>query len=266
METIGNIGIYVPAGKADVAIERGFSLARRTGALVTYLAPPEAHGEFAAPSAERAVLLPEASAKAIRSAIESEAIDFLVKAALPAKGSGRIVGGIARELLRDCPCPLWITRSSAGATHSPVIAAVGRVEDADSDDVASAKRVISTAAYLSACQGRPLVVAHAWSAVGEPLVTRLGRRERQRYLLDHRRWLYGKLAKLTRRSTDTPALIELVQGSPSTAISELAESLDSDTIVVGHRGRRGLRAMLFGNTGEELIDSTTSGVVSVLAS
>ena len=55
--------------------------------------------------------------------------------------------------------------------------------------------------------------------------------------------------------------IHVVENTPATAISELAEQLGVDLIIIGTVGRSGIKARMVGNTSERILDHTQADVL-----
>lgn len=267
METISHIGVFVPKlgssehNQSDPALAEARQLAEQTGAKVTVFCPANAvessdldHEPLAGPIAN-----------ALREAVVEHEIDILLKTARPGRKSERVIGRLARSLLRNCPCPVWIVRPKQ-AGSPPVIAAVGAIDyDSPPAELTISRRVIAVAATIAQLQSRPLVVTHV--SRDDQMRYTLIRDWREEYIhrIEYRRWIYGRLARFAEKVTDMPVLIEPLTGNPVRAIVELGQRLRSDTIVVGHQMRSGLRAMLFGNTGETVVDESDANVISVNA-
>jgi len=267
VKSIKHIGVFLPNYEpADPALERARSLAIETSARISLLTAMEWQADYDATqmvleSNMEIIELPGADAESVRAAVDSEDIDILLKTARPQPASGRVVGGLARDLLRGCPCPVWVVRRSRPSDRAPVIAAISSLAN---EDVALARRVIQTAARIAQVESRRLLVAHVWS----PLERALGQlvpSDRRLYIAEHRRWRRRELKSLTRAFSPIEAECVLLQGAPESALTQLAAEKSSETIVVGHQGRSGISAFLFGNAGERIIEETRANVISVRA-
>lgn len=286
MTALRHIAVYLPhGGIGDPGLQSAAALARRVGARMTLLSALPLDWRSHRASALRrfdqerlddvaarlgrhvhTAVLDGPPPSSIRRAVAVREIDLLVKTARPRSFLDRVIGGVARDLLRQCPCPVWVVRANWRGDEAPIVAAIGAVGwSADPDDLELARQVLSVAADLAALHGRQLVVAHAWDPIAGRVVARSSSSELQTYLRDEEQHLRGDIAELL-AGLEIEAEIALVRGEPAAAVADLAGRLGSEMIVVGNRGRSGLSGLLFGNTAERVIDAAnTSSVLTVRA-
>jgi nucleotide-binding universal stress UspA family protein len=192
--------------------------------------------------------------------------DLVIKTAR-AKVNGRRVyfGTTAMHLIRKCPSPVWIVPPTAIPTSPRVLAAVDPVSRSRYQ-ASFARRVLEYARVLAEHLGGSLDVVHAWEA--RATATLLARGEPQdttryvdsvyaasRYALDE-----------LERTPGQPAGSEhfhLVRGQPEDEIPRFAVEQQSDVVVLGSVGRRGISGLLIGETAEEILSRIECGVFCV---
>ena len=164
------------------------------------------------------------------------------------------LGTTARHLVHDSPCPVAVIRSTASC-GAPERVVVG-VDGSPASD-----RAVRWAGDEADRHHVELVLVHGWSY---PYARTDTRSEQARDLteIDADCTLTGATAAARQRCgvTVTRVLIE------DSAVSALLGAVrDGDLLVVGSRGRGGVRARLFGSTANAILDHAAVPVVVVRA-
>jgi universal stress protein E len=153
-------------------------------------------------------------------------------------------GSTAMKLLRNCPCPVWVTKPSDGIPMTSLLVAhdlgpVGR--HALDLGVALARAYDLQLQVLHGIEYLPVADA---TGLGMPIdvSTTLHHDARDRILLE----LAG--SELAR----TP-LVTVINGAPESAILETVQKDSIDLLIMGTIGRSGLTGVLTGNTAERLL-------------
>ena len=173
-------------------------------------------------------------------------------------------GAIDMELLRQCPCPVWLV---AGSTTSPpqhILAAVC----ADGEEVEQAlnARILDWALTIGSPTGARLTVLNAWTIYGASLLkSRLPAQEFAGIVATTRSNEEAALARVVQplASRLAGAALECVYGEPDRAIAAFAELNAVDLIVMGTVGRSGLAGVLMGNTAERVLRRLRGSVLAV---
>ncbi len=180
----------------------------------------------------------------------------------------RLFGSTSLHLMRKCPCPVWVLKSSRRHRFDRILAAV----DPDPLDVVRDgvnTKIMELATSLAASEESQLHVVHAWQ-ICEPSVwqswqeqvppsqtqdwVEQTRAAHQRRLDD----LLGKfdLAALQHQS-------HLIEGEAGAVIPQLARKERIDLIVMGTLARAGLEGFFIGNTAETVLQRVTCSVLTV---
>ncbi len=180
-----------------------------------------------------------------------------------------------RELMRHCPCPVWLVNVADLSEDRCIIAALdmpddGAISTALNEHILQVSRSIALATF------RPLHVVHAWTLPGEGHL-RTGRsaatdREVDRMVAQEAvirmAWL-RKVVSASRSVDDRIALnylapeLHAIKGNASRVVPDLAKKIGAGLIVMGTESRSGLRGMLIGNTSEAVVSRSDSSLLIV---
>lgn len=169
-----------------------------------------------------------------------------------------------KRLLRACPCPVWVIRSTRAKTQR-VLAAV----DIDPDESGLNQRILALAATMTELYGGELHVVHAWRVAGEDTLRnsafihqspketdRLVAAERLR----HQRSLDELLAGAGAGQAWIP---HLEKGSAAAVVADVVARKRINLVVMGTVARSGLAGLLVGNTAEQLLDDIRCSMIAV---
>lgn len=166
----------------------------------------------------------------------------------------RKLGSIARHLLRQCPCAVWLEDPREGADPSMILAATDLSPVGD--------RAVGLAASIADALGAELHVVHAYSlSLDAQLEGGEGRRE---YEEEKRRTACEHIRQVL-ASTPLAAKAKLHVGlsSPTQAVLEGVEALHAGLVVMGTVSRGGIPGFLMGNTAERLVDRIDCALLTV---
>ena len=220
---------------------------------------------------EAALLAGKTATPIIREVVQGER-DLVVKVAdHVGRPAGRSVRDRDLQLLRECPCPIWLVKPGAARPYRRILAAV----DVDYHGPMQAKpkharnrQVLEYAVALALFDFAELHVVHVWQAYGEEAL-RSGRSPFPQWDTDayvareekkHLDSLHDLLAEV-RGSVGSDTLeglkprTHLVSGEPRDELARLARSLQVDLVVMGSSAHRGISGLIIGNTAESLLTS-----------
>jgi universal stress protein E len=229
---------------------------------------------------ETEVLIGKLFIEVIREVLRHEH-DLVMKCVSDKEPMAALFGSADLQLLRQCPCPLWLGRPQDALNYRRVLAAV------DVEPLASPKEqtqqqalnaaILDLAAALATSEFAELHVVHVWNALGEPILrggmiatpaeTKIDaylEAERRR----HGQGLERALADLeSRLGTETLSWLKpirhLPKGSPREELPVLATRIDADILVLGTLGRTGVSGLLIGNTAESVLQRINCAVLAV---
>jgi universal stress protein E len=200
-----------------------------------------------------------------------EGHDLLIKAAEPSEAIHRVLfGHVDRQLIRKCPCPVWIEKPTSAGSHDRILAAVDPAPFDESGDPAVRDElnlhILHDALLLAQIEEAELHIVHAWSfdmemplrsraGLPEDVVAELGesvRKAHQQALAD----LVGPMMEHVTRA-------HLVKGPPGEEIARLAAKEEIDVIVMGTMCRSGVSGWFIGNTAETVLEHIDCSIVAL---
>lgn len=180
---------------------------------------------------------------------------------------GRFLGSTALHLMRKCPCPVWVVRSSQPERGTPILAAVDP-SFLDGEEYAVSVKIMDLATELARREERELVVVHTWRFPAEQPLRRGfllapseldGWVERTRLL--HRRRLADLLQPYGLK--DLNSRVFMLKGEPARVIPELAAALGVRLIVMSTVCRTGVAGLFMGSTAERILRQVDCAVLAV---
>lgn len=221
------------------------------------------------------VLIGRTYIEIIRAVIKNEH-DLVIKPAENPSWSHMLFGNEDLELLRKCPCPTWLMKSSEKPNYQNIVAAVdfdplhpSRIEQALNHEI------LSLASSLALSDKATLHLVHAWEAFAEPTMrSRSGATPEN--LINYSDLAYAQhkrgLTMLTdelRQEIGNDAYValatrlHLLQGEAKKTIASLATDVDADLVILGTFARRGLIGLIFGNTAEALLNELSCSILAI---
>lgn len=212
----------------------------------------------------------------ISRSVAASAIDLVVKASERLPGSGRfLLASTDQHLVRKCPCAVWLRLPEAPHPPRTILAAVD-VDDWDTREphtlAALNRQIIETALCLAPSPDAVIHVLHAWDAPGEGLVGMFssGQIAAQSYVNDLQSAHAMSLDRLISpfragiaEEGGPRILSRLVRGEVHAVISEQADCLGADVLVMGTVARTGISGILIGNTAENILNTIDCSVMTV---
>lgn len=200
--------------------------------------------------------------------VRGEGYDLLVKASEPANLLHTVLfGHLDRQLVRRCPCPVWIEKASERRRHERILAAVDPLpyrEDGVRQDLDVA--ILDAAVEVAHALEAELHVAHVWPFYSEgTLRTRAGLTDEAILKVGDsiRREHQESFAKLLEPYRGFIARKHLIKGYAGEEISRLAANQSIDAIVMGTMCRTGIEGFLIGNTAETVLDQVDCSLLAL---
>jgi nucleotide-binding universal stress UspA family protein len=175
-------------------------------------------------------------------------------------------GAVDMELLRLCPCPVWLI-GRRPSPHTPwrLVAAINPNPD-DATEQQLNVTVVEWALMLRDITGAALTLLHAWTVFGGSVLrSRLPEHEFLEYIESARRASQDAMAAFTKPLADrlNGVPIQLVQGEPERAISHFVDENGVDLVVMGTVARSGIPGLVMGNTAERVLQRLRGSVLAV---
>jgi Universal stress protein UspA and related nucleotide-binding proteins len=202
----------------------------------------------------------------VREALACRARMLLVESHGPGRLARLISSNVDWELIRNCPCPLWLSKSNKFDSRAPIIAAVdplhAHAKPAMLDDIIVAHAIEAAGSVPS-----KVILCHAYdlpkgAAVDSPIEAywiAMSEDEQREY----RQNLERAVGRLQMKGGIPPENAALVRGDPAIQLPRLAKKYAAAVVVMGAVSRRGLKRVFIGNTAERVIDKLACDVLVV---
>ncbi len=174
-------------------------------------------------------------------------------------------GSVDMQLLRKCPCPVWIVGVGERSRPKRILAAIHPDRD-DPVEQALNHRIVEAARLIADLEEGSFTVLTAWSPYGESMLrSRMSPAELRTFVRAARATaraafdgLLAEIGPLGRRGT-----VKMVKGQASSVIPSYARRHDIDLVVMGTVARRGLAGLLMGNTAERMLGQLRCSVFAL---
>ncbi|MGV8711591.1 MAG: universal stress protein [Nitrosomonas sp.] len=203
--------------------------------------------------------------------------DLLIK---PAENPGfieRLFGSNDTQLLRNCPCPVWLTRAEEKSKYEHILAAVD-FEPNMSDVIVEQElnlRILGISGSLAFSDFASLHAIHVWDAPAETMLRTMADdsgEARDAYVegvrSSHER-AYNRLQQqlIERIGKDNSDYLSpefhLRRGNAASVIPEIAKQLHADLVVMGTVARTGIPGLIIGNTAEAVLEQIQCSVLAI---
>lgn len=202
--------------------------------------------------------------------------DLLVK---PAQNPGfleRLFGSDDMQLLRNCPCPVWLARAEEKSKYQQVLAAVDfdpDMPDATEEDLN--RQILELSGSLAFTDSASLHVLHVWDAPSEAMIRNWSNNPEEAsiaYVEGVRSRHEGAYSPLRQQLTERigkeasdhlSPKFHLRRGAAATVIPDVARQLQADLVVMGTVARTGIAGLLIGNTAEAVLEQLQCSVLAV---
>jgi nucleotide-binding universal stress UspA family protein len=177
----------------------------------------------------------------------------------------RQYGAVDMELLRSCPCPVWLIGRAGPHVPWRVAAAINPNPD-DSIEQELNRIVLEWAITLKELAGADVTLLHAWAVFGASVLrSHVPEHEFVEYIEAARRMADEALQGFTKTHADRldGVKVQLIQGEPERAISQFIERNGIDLVVMGTVARSGIRGLVMGNTAERVLQRLRGSVLAV---
>ncbi len=190
--------------------------------------------------------------------------DLVMKSAYGKAGSKKVLfRSTDMQLMRACPCPVWMIKPTQRKKYARILAAVDP-DPTDEEKNRLNRLIMDLAGSLAELERSELHVVHTWVLYSEAIlkllignVKKLARDTRK----THKQWLNALLDKCALENL-TPR-VHLLEGKAKDLIPRLAKEKRVELIVMGTVARTGLPEFLIGNTAENVLSQVDCSVLTV---
>ncbi|HNP65098.1 MAG TPA: universal stress protein [Woeseiaceae bacterium] len=180
-----------------------------------------------------------------------------------------------RELIRSCPCPVWLANVAGQGDKSAILAALDMPDEGDLETGLN-QRIVDISRSIALTESRSLHFVHAWRLRGEghlraqcnPASDLQVDRMHTHEAAKRRAWLHDAVtrprANIGYSSTeDVAPELHVLNGHAKKIIPDLAEKLGAGLIIVGSTARTGLSGFVRRNTAELILPRSDCSLLVV---
>ncbi len=209
------------------------------------------------------VLVGKPSIEIIREVLRNKH-DLVIKSApAEAEGKASLFRITDMQLMRACPCPVWLIKPSHSEKYARILAAVDP-DPSDEEKNRLNELIMDLATSLAEIERSELHVVHTWILYSEA-VLKLLIGNVNKLALDtrktHRRWLRALLEKYDLENLKPH--VHLLEGKAKDLVPELARKKGVELIILGTVARSGMPEFLIGNTAENVLSQVDCSVLTV---
>lgn len=169
------------------------------------------------------------------------------------------------QLLRKCPCPVWLVSASASPHPRKILAAID-AGATDRAEVTLNRAIVDLALMVRDLEQAHLTLIYAWSVYAHDVLhKRMSEREFAAFTDAAKHTASDALRDFVltlgeHRHGVTPALVE---GEPHEVVPDYAEHHGIDLVVMGTVARTGLAGFVMGNTAERVIGRLGRSILAI---
>ena len=206
--------------------------------------------------------------------------DLVIKVPEKLAWLDRLFGSDDMNLLRLCPCPVWLVKPQADKSYKHILAAVDVGDEYPPQELDSRhalnRQIVEMATSLAISEFAELHVVHAWHVRSESAMRGAymytTEEEIVAYVEQGRRRRVASLDGLMREVTlqlgqDRASYLQpkthLVKGWARKEIPAMAKQLAADVIVMGTVARTGVPGFIMGNTAETILNQIDCSVLAI---
>jgi len=195
--------------------------------------------------------------------------DLVIKSAENKSTASKLLfGSTDLNLMRKCPCPVWVIKSSKRKLNARILAAVD--PEPSNPEAKELNALIMDLAISLATQERSeLHIVHAWKMYVKETYLSLHDSLRPqnvaKMVREEKNLHKGRLDKLL-SNYDLEAInhhVHLLKGDADQVISQLANKKRVELLVMGTVVRTGIPGFLIGNTAERVLNQVNCSVLTV---
>ena len=204
-------------------------------------------------------------------------IDLLIKTVDEAGIMDKLFASSDMHLLRKCPCPVWLIKSSRQGPYKKIMAAVDfdPFENKPEENALN-RRILEMSTALALSDFSELHIIHIWHAYGESSMRSGLAYQPKAYVDDyvdrtrvnHQHSLDTLLAGIVDKDGEEVAdylkpKVHLVKGFARDMIPEMVKEQKIDLLMMGTVGRTGIHGLLMGNTAETVLNRIDCSVLAI---
>ncbi|MCW8928753.1 MAG: universal stress protein [Gammaproteobacteria bacterium] len=210
----------------------------------------------------------------------SNNIDLLIKTVDEEGVFERLFGSSDMHLLRKCPCPVWLIKSSKYRNYQKIMVAIDfdpiDPTTHNTRDYLLNQQLLEMSIALALSDFSELHIVHAWQAYGEDRLRSGLAYQPKAYVDSYVERIHKKqevfLNKIVADVIDKTGKeiahkiepkIHLLKGLAKDRIPEIVKDQKIDLIIMGTVGRTGIPGFIIGNTAETVLSRINCSVLAI---
>lgn len=176
---------------------------------------------------------------------------------------------IDMDLLRKCPCPVWLSKATEKKDHEKSIAVAIDPLSATEEGHALSLQLLETARVLANTCNEKLTIISSWDYIFEAYLIRhlsmqVDTEDLDRFVSDTNKRHHEALNQLIRESAITGNYeVAHLRGSPDDVISKFIQENNIDILVMGTVGRNNIPGFVIGNTAENVLQNVNCSLFAM---
>jgi len=169
------------------------------------------------------------------------------------------------QLLRKCPCPVWLVGVGEKERPKRILAAV-KPDVQNPEEQSFNRKIVDLAVEMASLENASLRILTCWTTFGLSLLDgRLTRSELKEVVAVARNAARAELDAFVAaiNGARVPYTADLIEGEPDLAIPRYAKRHDIDLVVMGTLARTGVSGLLMGNTAEKVLNNLRCSVLAL---
>lgn len=190
--------------------------------------------------------------------------DILIKGTYPhSKLSAIFFTPTDWNLLRKCPCPVLLVKEHSWQSNGNILCAMDCKSPEDDKEYSLNQQIVNEATHLADLLNGNVHLVNAYPSPPINIMLELPEFDPIEYgetlKNSHTQNLFDYAEKYNIPTENT----HLGQGLPEDVISNVAEKIDAELVILGTVGRSGLAGMLLGQTAEQVIDNLQCDLLAI---
>ncbi len=206
-----------------------------------------------------------------------EKVDLVIKTAEQGGIADRFFGSADLHLLRKCPCPVLLMKSTKRGRFHKILTAVDfePFENKPAEDALN-RQILKMSTSLALSELCELHIIHVWYPYGEGSLRAGFAQESESKVdayVDEVRTEHKKLLEKLLTEFDNKAGVEavdylkpkvhLIKGIAKNVIPEVVKEFQIDLVMMGTVGRTGIPGFIMGNTAETILNQIDCSVFAI---
>lgn len=167
------------------------------------------------------------------------------------------------NLLRKCPVPVLLVKHHLWPENGNILCAIDCKSIQDEDHHQLNQQILKEASAMAEIVNANIHIVNAYPSPPMNIMLELPEFNPINYEDGLKKFHQKTLNDYAQTLKLPEAQIHLVQGLPEDVISQVAEEIDAELVILGTVGRSGLSATLLGHTAEQVIDNLSCDLLAL---